>query len=184
MNFEETEIKGCYLISPSVFEDDRGEFFRYFCENEFKKEIRDLNFVQFNQSINYKKGTFRGLHYQIPPFCEAKLVRCIRGSIQDFILDIREGSETFLKYLKIDLSEENKKILFICEGVAHGFQTLEDNTQLLYHHTEAFNKDADRGIKYNDPKVNIELALPISQVSEKDLNYPELKEFQGIKYEM
>ena len=121
------------------------------------------------------------MHYQLPPHSEGKLIRCIKGSVVDFFLDIRKGSDTFLKYDKIELSAENRIMIYLSEGVAHGFMTLEDNTELIYHHTESYHKEADRGIRFNDPKVDIELPFEIKVISEKDQNYPLLSNnFKGI----
>ena len=181
MKFLETNIKGCFVILPEPIEDDRGVFFRSFCKNEFKEYIGELTFIQMNHSINHKEGTFRGMHYQLPPHSEGKLIRCIKGSIVDFFLDIRQGSDTFLKHDKIELSAENRTMVYLCKGVAHGFMTLEDNTELIYQHTESYHKEADRGIRFNDPKVNVELPFEIKIISEKDQNYPLLSNhFKGI----
>ena len=181
MKFLKTNIEGCFVIEPNLMEDNRGGFFRSFCKEEFHEHVGAVDFAQMNHSINLKKGTFRGLHYQQPPYAEEKLIRCVKGKLIDFFLDIREGSPTFLKYGKIELSTANRKMIYICKGIAHGFITLENNTELLYHHTEKYNKEADRGIRYNDPKVMLKLPIEISVVSDKDLNYPLLtEEFKGI----
>ena len=121
------------------------------------------------------------MHYQLPPYSEGKLVRCIKGRVVDFLLDIRKGSDTFLNYEKVELSSDNRTMIYLCEGVAHGFMTLEDNTELIYHHTMSYHKESDRGIKFNDPRVNIELPFDIKIISEKDQNYPLLSnDFKGI----
>jgi dTDP-4-dehydrorhamnose 3,5-epimerase len=183
MHFKETEIKDCFLIKPEAFKDERGWFARVFCQYEFNRALKkEVQFVQINHSFNAKKGTFRGMHYQVMPYSEEKLIRCISGRVLDFILDLREDSSTFLKWIYIELSAENQHLVFLPKGVAHGFQTLEDNTELIYHHTVAYHKDADRGILFSDPLVNIELPLPISLISEKDCNYDLLNNnFKGIR---
>jgi dTDP-4-dehydrorhamnose 3,5-epimerase len=174
-------IPGCFIIHPEPITDDRGWFSRVFCETEFESELGPVKFVQINHSFNSKKGTFRGMHFQQPPFSEGKLIRCIAGKVMDVALDVRKNSSTFLKSLKIELSAENRQIVFLPAGIAHGFQTLEDNSELIYHHTKKYNKESDAGVRFNDPLVNIELPLPISLISEKDRNYPLLsKEFKGI----
>jgi len=121
------------------------------------------------------------MHFQKPPYSEGKLIKCVRGSVLDTFLDIRKGSPTFLEYEQIELSEENKKMIYLCKGIAHGFLTLEDNTDLLYHHTEFYNKHADNGIRYDDPVVEISLPVIPSIISNKDQNYSLLThDFKGI----
>ena len=181
MKFNETKIRGCFVIEPNLIEDYRGVFFRSYCEDEFKEQIGEINFVQMNHSINYKMGTFRGMHYQKPPYSEEKLIRCVKGKVLDFFLDLRKGSPTFLEYSHVELSEENRNMVFICKGVAHGFLTLSDNSDLIYHHTENYNKEADRGIWFNDPRVQMNIPFDINVISEKDKNYPLLtNEFMGV----
>ena len=182
MQFHKTNIAGCYLIEPEVIEDNRGGFFRSFCKEEFMEHIGDVDFTQMNHSINYKKGTFRGMHYQQKPYAEGKLIRCVKGKVVDFFLDIRKESSTFLQHGKIELSAENRSMIYICKGVAHGFLTLEDNSELIYHHTESYHKEADKGIYYNDPKLDIKLPIRIEVISEKDQNYSLLhNDFKGIE---
>lgn len=182
MKFLKTNIEGCFVIEPNLIEDDRGGFFRSFCKEEFSGHVGEVDFVQMNHSINLNKGTFRGLHYQQPPYAEEKLIRCVKGKVIDFFLDLREGSPTFLEYSEIELSAENRKMIYICKGIAHGFITLENNTELLYHHTEKYNKEADRGIHYNDPKVILKLPIDVEVISEKDQKYSLLADdFKGIE---
>ena len=136
---------------------------------------------QVNHSHNSKKGTFRGLHYQNPPFGETKLIRCISGSVIDFALDLRKGSNTFLKVYKIELSAENKKTVLLPRGFAHGFITLEDNSDLLYFHDEFYNSEYENGIYFLDPLLDNQIEISPLIISEKDLNYIKLnKEFKGI----
>lgn len=181
MNFESTNIKDCYIIHPNIFQDERGWFMRVFCDELFFEIKKNIHIKQINHSFNNIKGTFKGMHYQTPPFAEEKLVRCISGAVADFTLDLRENSPTFLKHLKIELSAKNKSMIFIPKGVAHGFQTLENNTELIYHHTAEYNKDADQGLRYDDPRVKISLPLPISIISEKDKNFKLLtNNFNGL----
>lgn len=182
MQFSETKIKGCFLVSPEPLSDERGWFARVFCEDEFKKHLNvDLKFVQINHSFNAKKGTFRGMHFQQAPYSEDKLIRCIAGSVMDIVLDLRKESPTFMHWMGVELSAKNRQLIFLPKGLAHGFQTLEDNTELIYHHTTAYHKEADRGILYNDPRVNIHLPLDVSMISEKDKSYSVLdNHFNGI----
>ena len=143
----------------------------------FEKE-----FVQFNHSFNLLKGTMRGIHFQVAPFCETKLIRCIQGSIFDVVVDIRSGSPTFLQHYNIVLSSTKLMSLLIPEGFAHGFQALENNSALIYHHTQFYNSLADAGIKHDDNALGINWPLPIINVSEKDTLYPSIDEnFKGIE---
>lgn len=172
MKFEKTDLNDAYLITPAPIMDERGMFFRYYCKDAFKKIDHNKDFVQFNQSINLVKGTVRGMHFQKSPHEEVKLVRCIKGSVFDVIVDLRPKSSTFLKWFGAVLSPENLKMMYVPEGFAHGFQTLEDDTQLLYHHTEYYAPGVDAGINFLDPDLKINWPLPILQISEKDKNLP------------
>lgn len=182
MIFRETQLNGVYVIELEPFNDDRGLFARTFCKNEFRKIGHIKEFVQFNHSITLKKGTLRGMHYQMPPFTEIKLIRCIRGSVHDVIVDIRKGSSTFLKHFSIELTERNMLSVYVPEGFAHGFQTLEDNTHLIYHHTAFFIPGKEAGLRYNDPMINITWPLPVTKITAKDLNHNLLKNnYKGIE---
>lgn len=181
MNFKPTTIEGCFTIEPKIISDDRGWFARVFSEDEVLPILGKMKFVQINHSFNTHKGTFRGMHYQVPPYAEGKLIRCIAGAVTDFVLDIRKNSPTFLNWISVDLSANNHNMIFIPEGCAHGFQTLEDNAELIYHHTTAYHKEADCGIRFDDPMVSIKLPMKISMISEKDKNYELLvPKFKGI----
>jgi len=181
MIFKETPLKGAYTIELNPFIDNRGLFARTFCKNEFLAIGHDKEFVQFNHSVTHKKGSIRGMHYQLPPFSEVKLIRCIRGKVFDVIIDLRKNSPTFLNHHFVELSENNMLSLYIPQGFAHGFQTLEDNTQLIYHHTAYYCPDYEAGIRYDDPALGISWSLPVSTITEKDLNYNLLKNsFKGI----
>lgn len=181
MKFNPTIIEGCFTIEPKIISDDRGWFARVFSEEEALPFLGKLKFVQINHSFNTKKGTFRGMHYQVQPYAEGKLIRCIAGAFTDFVLDIRKNSPTFLKWISVELSANTHNMIFIPEGCAHGFQALEDNTELIYHHTTAYHKEADFGIRFDDPMVKIILPMEISMISEKDKNYEMLTpNFKGI----
>jgi len=181
MKFIETPLKGLYLIAPKKIEDERGFFARTFCKREFGEIGFDREFVQFNHSFNLKKGTTRGMHYQKKPFSETKLIRCLQGKVFDVAVDIRQGSSTFLQYFGVELSQDNMLSMFIPEGFAHGFQTLEDNSSLIYHHSEYYTPEADAGIRHNDEALNIIWPLSTVILSEKDKYYPLLTEnFKGI----
>jgi len=171
MTFEETTLKGAYVISLKLLQDDRGGFARTFCKKEFQQIEHSKEFVQLNHSWNKKKGTIRGMHYQVPPHQEVKLVRCVRGKVLDVIVDLRKDSPTFLQHISVELSAENKKMIYMPENFAHGFQTLEDDSELIYHHTEYFTPEADRGLRYDDPALKINWPLPAVNVSDKDKSY-------------
>lgn len=181
MIFSQTKLLGSYLIDLKPFSDERGWFARYYCENEFSEIGHTKEWVQMNHSVSYKKGTLRGMHFQVQPFSEIKMVRCIAGIVFDVIVDLRKGSSTFLQWFGAELSAENKTMIYIPEGFAHGFQCLSENCELLYHHTAIYNLEAEAGIKYNDPKINIEWPLPVTVISDRDNSHPFLNEdFKGI----
>lgn len=171
MIFEETKLKGAYIISLQLLTDNRGGFTRTFCKKEFEQIGHKKEFVQLNHSYNTHKGTIRGMHFQLPPHQEIKLIRCIKGSVLDVIVDLRKDSETFLQHISIELSAENKKMIYVPENFAHGFQTLEDNCELIYHHTEFYTPQADSGLRFDDPALAINWPLPPVMVSDKDKNY-------------
>lgn len=182
MKFNVTSLKGCYTVEPRIMEDDRGWFTRVFCKEEIHPFAGDVNFVQINHSFNRHKGTFRGMHYQEPPHAEEKLIRCIAGAVVDFALDLRKNSPTFLKWIAVELSAANKRMIFIPKGFAHGFQTLQDNSELIYHHTAFYNPKAEKGLNMNDPRIKIELPVSLSVVSDRDKNHPHLDiTFSGIE---
>lgn len=181
MKFTETKLKDLYIVETEPYADERGLFFRAFCKKEFRAIGLKKEFVQINQSVNYKKGTFRGLHYNNCPSGDDKLIRCISGKVFDIIVDLRRSSKTFLKYVAIELSSENKKMLFVPSGFAHGFITLEDNTQLIYHHTSYYQPECEAGIHFNDPKIKLKLPRDIEVITQKDLYMPFMTdEFNGV----
>ena len=172
MKFEELKIKGAYLITLEPFMDERGSFARQFCKKEFEKAGIDFNICQCNISESKKRGTIRGMHYQKSPYLEPKMVSCIKGSLFDVIVDLRKDSPTYLEWIGTELTESNNKLLYIPPLVAHGFQTLEDNSTIFYQLGEFFQPDYYDGIRYNDPAVNIKWK-PIEPVitNERDKNY-------------
>ena len=181
MKFSKTHFDGLFVIDAEPFVDDRGHFFRTFCKNEFAEIGHTKAFVQINHSVNKYKGTFRGFHYQEPPFKEIKVVRCVSGSVLDIVVDIRKNSKTFLQSFQLELSAENKKMIYIPEGFAHGFITLEDNAQLIYFHSEFYNPKYERGLRFNDPSLQLEISLKPHLISDKDKQYPLLENaFEGI----
>jgi len=169
MIFTLTPIEGAYVIDIEPIKDDRGYFARAFCVEEFSKRGLQTEFVQHNTSYNIKKGTVRGLHYQLPPHEEVKLVRCISGRIFDVIVDVRRDSRTYLHWFSAELSEDNGKALYVPRGFAHGFQSLTDNSALYYMASTYYQKDYETGLCWNDEKLNI--TWPIFDniiISEKD----------------
>jgi dTDP-4-dehydrorhamnose 3,5-epimerase len=168
MIFTETILKGSFVIDINSFEDERGWFARTFCKDVFKKIGHEEEWVQLNHSFTKQKGTIRGMHYQMPPYSEIKLVRCIAGAVYDVIVDIRKGSPTFLHWIGVELSAKNKKMIYIPEGFAHGFQALEDNTELIYHHSTFYEPNVEDGLRYDDAKLNINWPLEALHISERD----------------
>lgn len=181
MKFFETELKGAFIIELEPRRDERGLFVRTFCKREFAGINHTKEFVQFNQSVSLQKGTLRGLHFQVPPSSEIKLIRCIRGKVFDVIIDLRMGSPTFLQHIEVILSDEKMNMIYVPEGFAHGFQTLEDNSHMIYHHTEYYTPENERGLNYSDPALNILWPLEPVNVSEKDQKHPFIDHnFNGI----
>lgn len=178
MNFVPTTLTGSYLVEYTVFQDHRGGFFRYFCKEEFAKINHGKEWVQMNHSVTSHKGTVRGMHFQHPPAAEIKMVRCIAGKIFDVIIDLRKESPTYLKWEGFVLTAEKRQALYIPEGFAHGFQTLEDNAELLYHHSEYYRPEFESGIRYDDPAVGIEWLLEPVNLSERDKSYIYINNFK------
>ncbi len=172
MKFLETNLKGAYVIEIEPISDHRGFFARSWCEQEFRDRGLNSNLVQCNISFNLKKGTLRGMHYQAKPYEEAKLVRCTQGAIYDVIIDIRPDSPTFKKWFAVELSAANHHMLYIPESFAHGFQTLEDNTEVFYQMSEFYHPSAARGIRWDEPEFHLEWRLEDKIISERDLSYP------------
>jgi dTDP-4-dehydrorhamnose 3,5-epimerase len=171
MKFIETKLKDAYIIEIEPISDDRGFFARSWCQQEFSDRGLNPNLVQCNISFNLKKGTLRGMHYQAKPHEEAKLVRCIRGAIYDVIIDIRPDSSTFKDWLSVDLNADNRKMLYIPEGFAHGFQTLDDNSEVFYQMSNFYHPESARGIRWNDPEFQLEWQIESKIISERDLSY-------------
>jgi dTDP-4-dehydrorhamnose 3,5-epimerase len=171
MRFIVTKLEGAYIVEPEPHKDSRGLFARTFCAREFRDHGLVEVFVQCNTSWNAQKGTVRGLHYQLPPSCEAKLVRCTAGSLWDVIIDLRPGSPTYLQQFGLELSARNRLALYIPELFAHGFQTLEDATEVFYQMSEFYVPEMANGLRYDDPKLGIRWPLPTTSISEKDQSW-------------
>lgn len=168
LKITELSMKGAYEIVSSPFVDERGMFARFFCSNELKDILNGKTIVNINFSQNINKGAVRGLHFQPQPYAEIKMPRCIKGKILDIIVDVRKDSPTFLQSASIELSPENMKMLYIPEGFAHGFQSLENDSQIIYFTTQFFSNGTEMALNIKDPKLDIKLPLPISQISERD----------------
>jgi dTDP-4-dehydrorhamnose 3,5-epimerase len=177
--FKETYLSEAFVIEPEKLEDERGFFARSFCRKEYKNYGLNPRVTQCNISFNLKRGTLRGMHYQVSPFEEAKLVRCTRGAIHDIIVDIRPESLTFKGHFGLTLTAENRRMLYIPEGFAHGFLTLEDNTEVFYQMSEFYDPASARGFRWNDPGFSITWPASIEVISERDRNYPDFIRDQG-----
>ncbi len=181
MIFTPTILPGSYTIDLSPVSDSRGWFARTYCKNEFAQIGHTKEWVQINHSFTAAPGSIRGMHYQLPPFTEIKMLRCIAGAVYDVIVDIRKDSPTFLRWFGTELSSANKKMLYIPAGFAHGFQTLSADSELIYHHSELYTPGAEAGLRYNDPALGIQWPLPTRELSERDKQHPLLNaNFTGI----
>ena len=172
MLFTETKLKGAFIIDLELKSDDRGFFARTFCAKEFEAHGLKPFVSQCNLSFNHKAGTLRGMHYQVAPACETKLVRCTRGAVYDVIIDLRPDSPTYQQHIGVELSADNRRALYVPEMFAHGYQTLTDDAEVAYQVTEFYTPGYERGARYNDPAFGIEWPVPITVISEKDANWP------------
>lgn len=173
MIFNETKLKGAFVIEPEKLDDKRGFFARTWCVREFEEHGLNPNLVQCNISFNTKRGTLRGMHYQMAPHEEAKLVRCTMGSIYDVIIDLRSDSPTYKQWFHVDLSADNRKMIYIPEGFFHGFLTLQDNTEVFYQMSEFYASECAIGIRWNDPSFGMDWPDDVLVISEKDRTYPD-----------
>lgn len=173
MIFTETKLAGAFVIEMERRADERGFFARTFCRQEFEAHGLKPEVVQCNVSFNKRKGTLRGMHYQAAPFAEAKLVRCTSGSIYDVIIDLRPSSATFKKHFAVELSAENGRMLYIPEDFAHGFQTLQDDSEVFYQMAQRYSAEHARGLRWNDPTFGIEWPKGERIIIERDRNYPD-----------
>lgn len=174
MIFSQTAVKDAFIIELEKRSDERGFFARSWCKNEFHVKGLNTNLVQSNIAFNKHKGTLRGLHYQISPYEETKLIRCTKGSIYDVIVDLRVSSPSYMKWIGVELTDDNYRMLYVPEGFAHGYQTLEDNSEVTYQVTQFYTPDAERGIRWNDPSFNISWLITAEMIiSEKDQSWPD-----------
>ena len=171
MKFIKTKIDGAYIIETNKVVDERGFFINSWNEKEFHENNLEVNLTECNIAFNNKKGTIRGLHYQIPPYDGAKLVRCIRGKIWDVVVDLRPNSKTFKQWYSVELNEENNKLNYIPPECAHGYQTLEENSEMLYLMSQEYMLKYERGLNYSDPVFNISFPLKVSSISKKDMSW-------------
>ncbi len=175
MIFIETGLKGAYIIEPELHADERGFFARTWCEAEATAHGLNATVAQCNVSFNNRKGTLRGMHFQTAPFAEAKLVRCTRGELFDVIIDLRSDSPTFTHNFSVVLSVENRRMLYVPEGFAHGFQTLEDNTEIAYQMSCAYSPEHGRGVRWNDPAFGIDWPERKPIINQRDAAYPDFE---------
>jgi dTDP-4-dehydrorhamnose 3,5-epimerase len=173
MIFTEAKLKGAFIVEPEKMEDDRGFFARSWCTREFESHGLSPRLAQCSISFNKQKGTLRGMHYQVLPYAEAKLVRCTSGSVYDAIIDLRPESLTFRQYFGLTLTADNHRMLYVPEGFAHGFLTLEDNTEVFYQISECYSPECGRGIRWNDPAFSIEWPIRPRMMSDRDRNCPD-----------
>lgn len=174
MRFTETELSGPWLVEPEIKTDERGFFTRLHCAREFSERGLPREFVQSNLSYNLSAGTFRGLHYQVPPSQEGKLVRCVLGAITDIIVDLRPDSPSFLRHQWFRLDSDTLRALYVPSGFAHGFLTLESDTIILYEMSDYFAPGLGRGIRWDDPALAIEMPSGIVRINSRDAGYPDL----------
>lgn len=175
MIFTETKLAGAYVIAPERQADERGFFARTFCSDAFAERGLATDFPQCNVSFNPAGGTLRGMHYQEPPHGEAKLLRCTMGVIHDVILDLRPDSPTFKQWVAAELSAENRRMLYIPEGFAHGFLTLSEATEVFYQISRRYSPSSARGVRYDDPAFGIDWPGEVVVISDRDRNYPDFE---------
>jgi len=173
MRFVETQFAGLYVVELEPHCDMRGFFARTWCQNEFDSAGLESRLVQCSMSHNIRRGTLRGMHYQAPPFEEVKLVRCTSGAVHDVVIDLRRDSETYLRSFAIELTSANRRSLYIPAGFAHGFQTLVDETEVFYQMSEFFAPEHARGIRWNDPRFDIEWPISDPIILDRDASYPD-----------
>ncbi|GAB4236636.1 MAG: dTDP-4-dehydrorhamnose 3,5-epimerase [Chlamydiales bacterium] len=180
MKIDELSITGVYLIEPKVHQDERGFFCRTFCAETFADNGLETQFVQANHSKSASQYTLRGMHYQLPPAQEVKLVKCIKGRIYDVVLDLRVDSETFGRWIAQELSEDNRKMLYVPRGCAHGFMTLTPDTEVTYFVSNSYAPELERGVRWNDPKFNIQWPHSPCMLSERDQGHPHFDFFYHL----
>ncbi|MGC2414653.1 MAG: dTDP-4-dehydrorhamnose 3,5-epimerase [Stellaceae bacterium] len=181
MIFTETPIPGAYLIDLEKRGDDRGFFARVFCRNEFEEHGLETGFVQVNNSLSVDRGTLRGMHYQLAPAAEVKVVRCLKGALWDVILDLREGSSTFGRSFGAELTADNRRMMYVPRGFAHGFLTLSGDCEAFYFVSAFYAPEAERGVRWNDPKFAIQWPSAPVVISDKDRDRPDFDPLINLK---
>lgn len=171
-----TKLPGVFIVEPKVFGDHRGYFMETYSAREFERLGLPTNFVQDNESFTASKGTLRGLHFQNEPMAQAKLVRVLQGAVMDVAVDLRKGSPTYLQWISVELSEENKRMLYIPRGFAHGFVTLTDDVKFVYKVDRLYSAEQDRSVRFDDPGIGVEWGITDPILSAKDQNAPFLKD--------
>jgi dTDP-4-dehydrorhamnose 3,5-epimerase len=179
--FIETKLPGAYLIELEPTEDERGYNARTWCQREFEAHGLTARLVQANTIHNKRKGTLRGMHYQVPPHAESKLFRVTRGAIHDVIIDLRPGSETYGTWLSVTLAADDPRMLYVPENFAQGFQTLEDDTEISYQVSEFYAPEYERGLRYDDPAFDLDWPLEVTTISDKDRGWPEFSPVQPLR---
>lgn len=176
MIFHQTELPGAVVVELEPRDDERGFFARFFCRREFAEQGLELEVAQANLAFNRRRGTLRGLHYQAPPHEDSKLVRCVRGALYDVVVDLRPGSPTFRRWLGVELTAENRRLLYVPAGLAHGYQTLADETEAMYLHSAFHAPEAERGVRWDDPAFGIDWPEADERViSAKDRAWPDFQ---------
>jgi dTDP-4-dehydrorhamnose 3,5-epimerase len=179
MIFEETKLRGAFIIDLEPREDDRGFFARAFCQREFEARGLKPVIAQANIGFNKRKGTLRGMHFQFPPAAETKMVRASRGAVLDIIVDLRPESPTYLQHITVELSADNHRAIYIPERFAHGYQALEDNTETTYHVGEFYTPGSEGGLLFDDPQLGLSWPLPVAVMSDKDREWVPLEQIES-----
>lgn len=180
MIFEELDLPGVVAIHFEKKSDSRGFFARAYCREEFESHGLETEWVQMNHTLTHQKGALRGLHFQREPHTETKIVRCIRGTIFDVVVDLRKGSGSYGRWISIELSDRNRTMLYIPKGCAHGFQTVETDCELLYMHSQFYAPESEGGLLYSDPALSVEWPLAVTEISDRDQKHPHLDEISPI----
>jgi dTDP-4-dehydrorhamnose 3,5-epimerase len=175
MRFGKTELSGVFLVEVDFLVDERGFFARTWCRKDFQAQGLEANLVQCSISYNARRGTLRGLHFQAAPFEETKLVRCTQGAIYDVVLDLRAGSPSYLRWIAATLTAENRNMIYVPKGCAHGFLTLQDNTEVFYQMSQVYDAASARGVRWDDPAFDIDWPDKVEVISERDRTYPDYK---------
>lgn len=175
MRFVATDISGAFILEPEPIVDERGLFARTWCEREFAEHGISMTIRQCSISVNRYRGTMRGMHYQDPPYAEQRVVRCTSGAIYDVIVDLRPSSRSFRRWVSVEMSQENRRMVYVPEGCAHGFVTLVDDVEVFYQMSALFSVEHTRGVRWNDPAFAIEWPIEVTMISDRDRNHPDFR---------